>query len=200
MTREIAEKNPADDKRKAILDSALILFTERGFHGTPTSLIAKEAGVATGTLFHYFKTKENLIGELYLGIKREAGGAMRINAGEMSDVYLELRNVARNYVSWGVENPAKIRFMEQFCLSPYVPDAAREEAISNFLFLSGLFERGMKEGIIKDIPTELAVKMAAEFLNAVIDYIVRQGPGCKTERVFDLAYPVLGDGLRNRPG
>ena len=41
---------PAHDKRDAILETALVLFCERGFYGTPTSLISREAGVATGTI------------------------------------------------------------------------------------------------------------------------------------------------------
>ena len=44
------------EKQKAVMEAALKLFTEKGFHGTPTSKIAKDAKVATGTLFHYFKT------------------------------------------------------------------------------------------------------------------------------------------------
>jgi AcrR family transcriptional regulator len=59
------------DKREQILASALRLFVEFGFHGTPTSKIAKEAGVSNGTLFHYFATKEDLIKELYISIKNE---------------------------------------------------------------------------------------------------------------------------------
>ena len=57
------------DKRQQILDAALKLFVEYGFHGTPTSLIAKEAGVANGTLFHYFSTKDELVVALYSSIK-----------------------------------------------------------------------------------------------------------------------------------
>ena len=49
------------EKEQKILDTSLKLFVERGFHGTSTAEIAKTAGVATGTLFHYFKTKEELI-------------------------------------------------------------------------------------------------------------------------------------------
>ena len=49
----------SSDNREKILTTALTLFTERGFFGTPTSLISKEAGVATGTLFFYFPTKPN---------------------------------------------------------------------------------------------------------------------------------------------
>ena len=44
-------KNKHEDKRQALLKAALSLFTKHGFDGTPTSKIAKEAGVATGFLF-----------------------------------------------------------------------------------------------------------------------------------------------------
>ena len=42
------------DKREAILKSTLELIKDNGFHGTPISLIAKNAGVASGTIYHYF--------------------------------------------------------------------------------------------------------------------------------------------------
>ena len=50
-----------NEKKQSILDASLKLFVENGFHGTSTAEIAKTAEVATGTLFHYFKTKEELI-------------------------------------------------------------------------------------------------------------------------------------------
>ena len=53
------------DKKNSILGSALRLFVENGFHGTATSKIAQEASIANGTLFNYFKTKEELIVTLY---------------------------------------------------------------------------------------------------------------------------------------
>ena len=49
------------DKPEKILSTALKLFVAYGFHGTPTSKIASEAGVSNGTLFHYFKTKDELV-------------------------------------------------------------------------------------------------------------------------------------------
>ena len=48
------------DKKKAILNAAISLFAERGFHATPTSALAKTAGVAEGLIFHYFKNKEGI--------------------------------------------------------------------------------------------------------------------------------------------
>ncbi len=56
-------------KREQIFEAAVQLFTEKGFEKTPTSAISKVAGVATGTLFHHFKTKEDLINALYFTMK-----------------------------------------------------------------------------------------------------------------------------------
>ena len=54
------------DKKTVIMEASLKLFTERGFYGTSTAQISKEAGVATGTLFNYFPTKEDLLNSLIL--------------------------------------------------------------------------------------------------------------------------------------
>jgi len=64
------------DKRNAILDAATRLFAERGLTAAPTSEISKQAGVAEGTLFTYFKTMNYLINALYREIKLELADAM----------------------------------------------------------------------------------------------------------------------------
>ena len=53
------------DKREAILDAALDLFVERGFHGTAVPQIAERAGVGAGTIYRYFESKEALVNALY---------------------------------------------------------------------------------------------------------------------------------------
>ena len=58
-------------KREAILDAALSLFAERGYHGTSVPSIAKRAGVGAGTLYRYFENKEKLVNALFLREKRE---------------------------------------------------------------------------------------------------------------------------------
>lgn len=59
------KRNPAA-KRQAILDAALNLFAERGYHGVNTADVAKAANVAVGTLFRIFTTKEELANQVYL--------------------------------------------------------------------------------------------------------------------------------------
>jgi len=66
----------SEGKRNAILDAATRVFAERGLTAAPTSEISKRAGVAEGTLFTYFKTKDDLINSLYREIKLELADAM----------------------------------------------------------------------------------------------------------------------------
>jgi AcrR family transcriptional regulator len=63
-------------KRQAILDAALDLFAERGFHGTAVPLVAERAGVGAGTVYRYFDSKEALVNELFRFWKHELGRAL----------------------------------------------------------------------------------------------------------------------------
>ena len=53
------------DKKKCIIQSALDLIQEHGFHGCPVSMVAKNAGVAAGTIYTYFENKDSLIIGIY---------------------------------------------------------------------------------------------------------------------------------------
>ena len=56
---------PAIDKRRQILDAAIRVFARQGFHSTRVSDIADEAGVAYGLVYHYFKSKDEVLNELF---------------------------------------------------------------------------------------------------------------------------------------
>jgi AcrR family transcriptional regulator len=53
------------DKRINILRAAMKLIAVNGFHGSPTAMIAAEAGVGAGTLYRYFSDKDALIIEVH---------------------------------------------------------------------------------------------------------------------------------------
>jgi AcrR family transcriptional regulator len=59
-------KAPPVDKRRQILDAAIRVFARQGFHATRVSDIADEAGVAYGLVYHYFKSKDEVLNELFL--------------------------------------------------------------------------------------------------------------------------------------
>ena len=61
----MAAKAPAVDKRRQILDAAIHVFARQGFHSTRVSDIADEAGVAYGLVYHYFRSKDEVLNELF---------------------------------------------------------------------------------------------------------------------------------------
>jgi AcrR family transcriptional regulator len=56
----------AADKRRQILDAAVITFSDRGFHACRVSDIADQAGVAYGLVYHYFASKDKILDTLFL--------------------------------------------------------------------------------------------------------------------------------------
>jgi AcrR family transcriptional regulator len=179
-------REPSPDKQEAILATALALFTERGFFGTPTSLISKEAGVATGTLFFYFKTKEDLIDTLYRRVKSEAAQAMRQGLSKEKTPSAKLRRLGHNAVAWGIENPQKRKFMEQFAHSPFVSTSAQEEGMSHFLFLKDLVQDGIRAGEIRDAdPTLLFCMMASSFSGLIARASATKDPAEREEIISE---------------
>src|ERR1700678_4708956 len=94
----------SEDKRNAILSAATEVFADRGLSAA-TSVISSVAGVAEGTLFTYFKTKDELINALYREIKLELADAMMSEFPRKKSVHTRLRHVWDGYVNWGVNNP-----------------------------------------------------------------------------------------------
>src|SRR5438105_815975 len=98
-------KPKSEDRRNAILSAAAQVFAERGM-GAPTAAISSVAEVAEGSLFTYFKTKDDLINALYREIKLELGDAMMSDFPRKKSLRHRLEHVWNRYVDWGVANPA----------------------------------------------------------------------------------------------
>jgi AcrR family transcriptional regulator len=54
-----------ENKRKLITDTALSLFANYGYHGTSISILVKEAGISKGLIYNYFKSKEDILKEIF---------------------------------------------------------------------------------------------------------------------------------------
>ncbi|MGB7788894.1 TetR/AcrR family transcriptional regulator [Methanoregula sp.] len=189
---------PGPDKQEAILNTALTLFTERGFFGTPTSMISKEAGVGTGTLFFYFKTKEDLIDTLYRRIKSEAAQAMCQGIGTEKGTKAKLRRLWFNAVEWGIQNPAKMKFMEQFAYSPFVSTTAHEEGMSHFHFMQDLVREGIREGVVRDFDPPLLFCMMASSLSGLIARVSLTDDPVEREAIIGQGLEFVWNGLECR--
>src|SRR5271170_5727299 len=102
----------SEDKRNAILSAATEVFAERGLSAA-TSAISSAAEVAEGTLFTYFKTKDELVNALYREIKLELADAMMSDFPRRGSIRNRLQHVWNQYVTWGVANPSHHRVLQQ---------------------------------------------------------------------------------------
>jgi len=142
----------ASDKRTAILEATLALISERGFHNTPMSLIAKTSGVSTGIIYHYFSSKEELISELYKDIKFEFIRTMLADYSEDLSLKERFLGMWFNLVRYGLNYPTKGLFLEQFENSPYTKCVVKEDfehAIAPFF---DFCQQGVEAGILKPLP------------------------------------------------
>jgi AcrR family transcriptional regulator len=100
----------ASDKRTAILEATLDLISERGFHNTPMSLIAKASGASTGIIYHYFASKEELIQELYTKIKTDASRAMLAGYSEDTSFRERFLVIWFNVLRYALYHPKETAF------------------------------------------------------------------------------------------
>ncbi len=140
------------DKRTAILDTTLTLISERGFHNTPMSLIAKTSGVSTGIIYHYFSGKEELINELYKEIKLEVLQAMLAGYAEASSLNERFMTIWLDLVRYSLNYPTKGLFLEQFENSPLIKHVMDEDIMQAVAPLFSFFEQGVAEGVFKPLP------------------------------------------------
>ena len=106
----------SDDKRSAIMAAAVRAIDRQGLRA-PTALIAKEAGVATGSLFTYFEAKSVLFNELYVELKRDLVAAA--TEGVRTDAPLPERwhLLWSNWMRWALRFPQKRRVLAQLEVS-----------------------------------------------------------------------------------
>jgi len=177
------------------MDAALKLFTERGFHGTSTAQISKDAGVATGTLFNYFPRKEDLINSLYFEVKGDLSYAMGKDIEAESTFQDKLRKIWLNLIRWGVDNQEEFLFVGQFCSSPYITKFTREEVMKEYIFLHKLVDEGIKKGEIRDLPTELTIAMFYQGSRAVVNLILDSDSSQDKNEVMEDGFQIIWRGL-----
>lgn len=112
----------SEDKKQALLEAATAAFAQSGIAAS-TSAIARSAGVAEGTLFRYFATKDELLNELYLAIKLRLVRTMIAGLDPDEKRPKEnARNIWNSYIDWGVRNPMEHKAIRRMA---HPPDGAQ---------------------------------------------------------------------------
>jgi AcrR family transcriptional regulator len=173
----------SEDKRNAILDAATRLFAERGLTAAPTSEISKQAGVAEGTLFTYFKTKDDLINALYRELKLELADAMMSDFPRKKNVGTRLRHVWDRWVNWGIASPKQRKALAQLTVSEVLTKESRDAGSAPFVEFQIMIRDAIEQRVFRsDLPVELISKSLAAMVEATIDLTVSNPTKAKQYR------------------
>lgn len=183
-------------KREIILAAALQMFVEHGFESSPTSKIAKKAGVATGTLFHYFKTKEELINELYLEVKIDMVNAIKQNLSEAKTIRQKVESLWYNGISWSLANPAGNKFFAMYGISSYISSNTREVGFRQFDFVLDILAQGIKEEILKDLPIEMMTEVCFGLINGSVNYFNTHKDEFADEKCRERSFSMFWDSIK----
>ncbi len=147
----------SNTKKQNILDAALSLFVRHGIQATSTANIAKQANVATGTLFHHFASKQILIITLYSEVKTELGLAMQLQQ-EHEDIQTQVRLFWQQALQWAQQNPEKLQFMQQVAHDPTFGISQHQELMAaSMAFLIELFKQAQQQHRLAPLPLELVL-------------------------------------------
>src|ERR1043165_3276830 len=144
-------RHAVGDKREAILRAAISVFAHNGYFNSKVADIAREAGVADGTVYLYFKSKEEILHSIFDRGVADALTAARAQIKEISDPREKLRRIALLHlerlgadrdlaVVFQVELRGSTKFMEEFSAAGF----------AEYLeLIRSTFEEGQRAGVFR---------------------------------------------------
>ena len=166
--KRVSSRNSIADKRGTILRAATRVFARNGYFNSKVADIARAAEVADGTVYLYFKSKEEILHSIFDQNIAEAIAAGRKLIENLDDSREKLRRIAKLHlerlgadrdlaVVFQVELRGSTKFMEEFSAAGFAEYLA---------LLRHTFEEGQREGVFRK---ELNAKVAAKILFGALD-------------------------------
>ena len=184
------------NKRDQVIETALKLFINQGFHSTPTAQISKESGVATGTLFHHFKNKEELINAIYREKKEMLKNALIKDFPYELGTKQMIKEAFFRMINHGMDHPETHRFFLLFSNSPFITSFSKEEADRGFSFFYELIQKGISEGIVKNIDQTLLMETLAGHTHSFMNYLWQNPVKSNENESYNLGFQLLWDAIK----
>ena len=138
-------------KYQRILEAALEVFARKGFHEAKISEIARTAGVADGTIYLYFKNKDDLLISLFEAKIGQINAGLQDELASIDDIKVRLQHIIIYHLRLALENPILARFIciELRRSAKFMKEHARTQ-LSEYLVQWGeTIEAGKKAGIFR---------------------------------------------------
>jgi AcrR family transcriptional regulator len=188
--------NKNEENKLEIIFSATLNLTEKvGLGGLKMSDIAKEANIATGTLYIYFKSKEELLNALYIEVKKVSASAIVSEITHLP-INIQLYKMWKTALNSIVSNYNRIIFLEQFVGSQYISEINKSKEMAFAKYLKDLLENGKNSSEIKDVEIDILTSLVIGFLRNYAFHLVRNNNGQLTEELIDKSFSLCWEAIK----
>lgn len=156
------------DKPQQIIQAAVRVFARKGYYNSRVSDIAREAGIAAGTIYLYFKTKDDLLVTLFREKMAEFVDALRKAIADEPDAASKVRRLVALHFSLLEEDPdlAEVLQVELRQGQKFFRGASGQEIGAYFSLIGSVLEEGVGEGRFR---SSVSVKVATKMLFGAMD-------------------------------
>ena len=178
------------DKPQQIIEAAVRVFARKGYYNSRVSDIAREAGIAAGTIYLYFKTKDDILVTLFRDKMAEFVDSLRKAIAGEGDAARKVRTLVRLHFSLLEEDPdlAEVVQVELRQGQKFFRGASGQEIGAYFALIGSVLEEGMAEGRFR---SSLSVKVATKMLFGAMDQMATSWVlGKRGYRLVDTAAAV----------
>jgi AcrR family transcriptional regulator len=161
---------PKHSTKEKILDAALEVFSEKGYHTATVDEIAERAGVGKGTLYRYFANKETLFNELVrLRLEELERSANAVLDGQ-DDVLTMITKYLRIYFEFFDRNQRLYRLIlqERPDVGEKVQDLYVKKVMRRIPLLKRKIYKGSQQGVLKDVDFQTVFHGVMGFIHGVI--------------------------------
>ena len=157
------------ERRRQILDAAVKVFARSGFHGARVGDIAEEAGVAYGLVYHYFKSKEDLLETIFRDTWTQMLARVREVEGSGVDASEQVRQVTALLLRTWRRDPDLVRVLvREVTRSPHVQQEI-EEITHAMAALERIIGRGQETG---EFRSQIDPRLGAVVFYGALDEIL----------------------------
>src|SRR5262244_531563 len=150
------------DKPHQIIDAAIRVFARNGYYNSRVSDIAREAGIASGTIYLYFKTKDEILVTLFRERMAEWVASVRREVAAERDPLAKIRRIVALHFKVLEDNPelAEVVQVELRQGQKFFRGASAHEVSAYFDLIASVLEEGVATGQIRhDLPVNVATKV-----------------------------------------
>jgi AcrR family transcriptional regulator len=178
----------SEEKRNALLAAAASAVALSGVAAS-TLKIAKDAGVAEGTLFRYFPTKDDLFNQLYLDLKSDLMGFLAADYPSDASIQEQIQHLWNRFIDWGANSPDKRRALRQLSVSEKITEASKNAGQAMFHGFQTAVEYGCRTGILREQPISFLGGVIQALADMVLETASRDA--AKGSQYKDLGWETL---------